>query len=178
MKVKTELLDSIGIERALRRIAHEIIETNKGVENLVLVGVVRGGVPISERLAQNIENIERIKIPTGKIDITEYRDDKDYIDLSGRVIASEIDFSVQNKDVVLCDDVLFTGRSVRAAIEGVFKLGRPRSIQLAVLVDRGHRELPVRADYVGKNAPTSKDEIVQVIFSQTEGNRALILSKN
>ena len=178
MKVKTELLDSIGIERALRRIAHEIIETNKGVENLVLLGVVRGGVPISERLAQNIENIERIKIPTGKIDITEYRDDKDYIDLSGRVIASEIDFSVQNKDVVLCDDVLFTGRSVRAAIEGVFKLGRPRSIQLAVLVDRGHRELPVRSDYVGKNAPTSKDEIVQVIFSQTEGNRALILSKN
>ena len=177
MKIKAELLDSIGIDRALRRIAHEIIETNKGVENLVLLGVVRGGVPISERLAKNIENIEKVKIPTGKIDITDYRDDKDDIDLKSKVVANEIDFSLQNKDVVLCDDVLFTGRSVRAAIEGIFKYGRPRSIQLAVLVDRGHRELPIRADYVGKNVPTSREEIVQVIFDDLEKNRAVILSE-
>lgn len=175
MKVKAELLDAIGIERALRRIAHEIIETNKGVNNLVLLGVVRGGVPICERLAQNIENIEKIKVPTGKLDITDYRDDKDFLDLSDKVRVTEIDFSLQDKDVILCDNVLFTGRSVRAAIEGIIKLGRPRSIQLAVLIDRGHRELPIRADYVGKNVPTSRDELVQVIFDDINGNRAVIL---
>ncbi len=177
MKIKAELLDSIGIERALRRIAHEIIENNKGVNNLVLLGVVRGGVPICERLASNIENIEKIKVPTGKLDITDYRDDKDFLDLRDKVRVTEIDFSLQDKDVILCDNVLFTGRSVRAAIEGIFKLGRPKSIQLAVLIDRGHRELPIRADYVGKNVPTSRDEVVQVIFSPTEGNRAVILEK-
>ncbi len=177
MKIKAELLDSIGIERALRRIAHEIIETNRGVNNLVLLGVVRGGVPICERLAQNIETIEGVKVPTGKLDITDYRDDKDFLDLRDKVRVSEIDFSLQDKDVILCDNVLFTGRSVRAAIEGIFKLGRPKSIQLAVLIDRGHRELPIRADYVGKNVPTSRDEVVQVIFSETDGNRAVILEK-
>ncbi len=177
MKIKAELLDSIGVERALRRIAHEIIETNKGVNNIVLLGVVRGGVPICERLAENIEIIEKIKVPTGKLDITDYRDDKDFLDLRDKVRVSEIDFSLQDKDVILCDNVLFTGRSVRAAIEGIFKLGRPRSIQLAVLIDRGHRELPIRADYVGKNVPTSRDEVVQVIFSEADGNRAVILEK-
>ncbi len=174
MNVKAELLDSIGIERALRRIAHEIIETNKGVDNLVLLGVVRGGVPICERLAKNIESIEKVKVPTGKLDITDYRDDKDFLDLRDKVRVTEIDFSLQDKDVILCDNVLFTGRSVRAAIDGIFKLGRPRSIQLAVLIDRGHRELPIRADYVGKNVPTSRDEVVQVVFDE-EGNRAVIL---
>ncbi len=174
MKIKAELLDSIGIERALRRIAHEIVETNKGVDNLVLLGVVRGGVPICERLAKNIEIIEKVTVPTGKLDITDYRDDKDFLDLSDKVRVTEIDFSLQDKDVILCDNVLFTGRSVRAAIEGIFKLGRPKSIQLAVLIDRGHRELPIRADYVGKNVPTSREEVVQVIFSE-EGNRAVIL---
>ena len=177
MKIKAELLDSIGIERALRRIAHEIIETNKGVNNLVLLGVVRGGVPICEQLAKNIAHIEKIKVPTGKLDITEYRDDKDFLDLSDKVRVSEIDFSLQDKDVILCDNVLFTGRSVRAAIEGIIKLGRPRSIQLAVLIDRGHRELPIRADYVGKNVPTSREEVVQVIFDDVDGNRAVILEK-
>ncbi len=175
MKIKAELLDSLGIERALRRIAHEIIETNKGVNNIVLLGVVRGGVPICERLAKNIENIEKICVPTGKLDITDYRDDKDFLELSDKVRVTEIDFSLQDKDVILCDNVLFTGRSVRAAIEGIFKLGRPRSIQLAVLIDRGHRELPIRADYVGKNVPTSRDEVVQVTFSEKDGNRAVIL---
>ncbi len=175
MKIKAELLDSLGIDRALRRIAHEIIETNKGVDNLVLLGVVRGGVPICEKLAKNIENIEKISVPTGKLDITDYRDDKDFLDLKDKVRVTEIDFSLQDKDVILCDNVLFTGRSVRAAIEGIFRLGRPKSIQLAVLIDRGHRELPIRADYVGKNVPTSRDEVVQVIFSESEGNRAIIL---
>ncbi len=175
MNVKAELLDSIGIERALRRIAHEIIENNKGVNNLVLLGVVRGGVPICERLAKNIFEIENVVVPTGKLDITDYRDDKDFLDLSEKVRVTEIDFSLQDKDVILCDNVLFTGRSVRAAFEGIFKLGRPRSIQLAVLIDRGHRELPVRADYVGKNVPTSRDEVVQVIFDSENGNKAVIL---
>ncbi len=174
MKIKAELLDSIGIERALRRIAHEIVENNKGVNNLVLLGVVRGGVPICERLAKNIEIIEKVSVPTGKLDITDYRDDKDFLDLRDKVRVSEIDFSLQDKDVILCDNVLFTGRSVRAAIDGIFKMGRPRSIQLAVLIDRGHRELPIRADYVGKNVPTSREEVVQVVFSD-EGNKAVIL---
>ena len=175
MKVKAELLDSIGIDRALIRISHEIIETNKGVNNLVLIGVVRGGVPICEKLAQNILNIEKIAIPVGKLSITDFRDDRDNLDLSTKVTTSDINFSISDKDVVLCDDVLFTGRSVRAGIDAIFKLGRPRSIQLAVLIDRGHRELPIRADYVGKNVPTSKDEIVQVIFNNNGENKAVIL---
>ena len=175
MNIKTELLDGLGIDRALRRIAHEIIETNKGVSNLVLLGVERGGVPISEKLSENIFNIEKMRVPVGKLSITDFRDDKDNLDLSTKVTVSDINFTLKDKDVVLCDDVLFTGRSVRAAIEAIFKLGRPKSIQLAVLIDRGHRELPIRADYVGKNVPTSKDEIVEVKFGGVE-NKALILT--
>lgn len=175
MRIKAELLDNIGIERALKRISHEIIETNKGVENLVLLGVVRGGVPVCEKLAKNIENIEGVKISTGKLDITDFRDDIEHAQLNSNITSNDIAFSVQDKDVVICDNVLFTGRSVRAAIEGVFKLGRPRSIQLAVLIDRGHRELPIRADYVGKNVPTSRDEIVQVTIDDNGDSKAVIL---
>ena len=174
-RVKAELLDSIGVERALRRISHEIIENNKGVDNIVLIGVARGGIPICERLAKNIESIEKTKINTGILDITSYRDDREVVDLDATLKLSKIDFPLQDKDIVLCDDVLFTGRSIRAAIEAVFKLGRPRTIQLAVLIDRGHRELPFRADYVGKNVPTSIEESVRVIFSEKDGNRAVIL---
>ena len=177
MNIKTELLDEIGIERALRRISHEIIEFNKGVNNLVLLGIARGGVPICMRLAENIKTIEKTEILTGEIAITNFRDDKDLLDLTDKDVESDINFSLQDKDVVLCDDVLFTGRSVRAAIESVFKLGRPRSIQLAVLIDRGHRELPIRADYVGKNVPTSKNEEIIVKFDQTNGNKAVIIDK-
>ncbi len=175
MEIKTVLLDSQAVDRALLRIAHEILERNKGAKNVVLLGVARGGVPVCQQLSDNILKIENIKVPTGVIDITLYRDDnrenKDAT-LSG----SKIDFSLEDKDVVICDDVLFTGRTIRAGIEAICKFGRPRTIQLAVLIDRGHRELPIRADYVGKNVPTSRDETVLVTFDKEKGNNAVILS--
>ncbi len=173
MRIKTVLLDDIAVNRALRRIAHEIIEKNKGVGNLVLLGIARGGIPVCERLAQNIFDIEGIKVTTCKLDVTSYRDDL----LGGQADISDnddISISLLDKDIVLCDDVLFTGRTVRAGIEAIIKKGRPRTIQLAVLIDRGHRELPIRADYVGKNVPTSKDEVVAVSFDG-EG-KAVILN--
>lgn len=163
MKVKTILLDEIAIKRALRRIAHEIIEKNKGVSNLVLLGIAKGGIPVCDCLAQNIYEIENVRVPIGELDITSYRDDlcDNKIDVTKKV---STEFSLRDKDVVLCDDVLFTGRTARAGIEAIIKRGRPRTIQLAVLVDRGHRELPIRADYVGKNVPTSREEVVSVCF--------------
>ena len=174
MEVKTILLDSLAIERALKRISHEIIENNKGVKNIVLLGIARGGIPVCEKLAANILNIEKVNVPIGKLDISLYRDDRSVSD-QAQVNGSEIGFSLIDKDVVLCDDVLFTGRTVRAGIEAIIKLGRPRTIQLAVLIDRGHRELPIRADYVGKNVPTSHDEIVSVSFDKNQGDKAVIL---
>lgn len=175
MEIKTELLDEQAVLRALRRIAHEIVENNKGVKDVVLIGIARGGIPVSELLAENIFNIENIAVPIGKLDITLYRDDLKGENMEAKLTATDISFSVENKDVVLCDDVLFTGRSVRAGIEAIFKMGRPKSIQLAVLIDRGHRELPIRADYVGKNVPTSNDEVVSVSFDKEKGSRAVIL---
>lgn len=177
MEIKTVLLDEIAIDRALKRISHEIIENNKGVSNVVLLGIARGGIPVCEKLAQNIFNIENVKVPVGKLDITLYRDDRAPSD-EARVTGSEINFPLADKDVVLCDDVLFTGRTVRAGIEAIIKLGRPRTIQLAVLIDRGHRELPLRADYVGKNVPTSREEVVLVKFDNINGNKAVILNGN
>lgn len=177
MKIKTVLLDGMAIDRALKRISHEIIENNKGVSNVVLLGIARGGIPVCEKLAANIFDIEKVKVPVGKLDITLYRDDRNP-KADATVTGSEISFSLQDKDVVLCDDVLFTGRTVRAGIEAIIKLGRPRTIQLAVLIDRGHRELPIRADYVGKNVPTSKEEIVLVTFDKNNGNNAVILNGN
>lgn len=176
MEIKTVLLDSIAVNRALRRISHEIIENNKGVGNVVLLGIARGGIPVCERLAENIYQIEKVKVPVGKLDITLYRDDIKDVQAEAKVTGSEIDFSLTDKDVVLCDDVLFTGRTVRAGIEAIIKQGRPRTIQLAVLIDRGHRELPIRADYVGKNVPTSREEIVSVSFDGA-GDKAVILKK-
>ncbi len=175
MNVKTILLDEQSIMRALRRISHEIIEKNKGVDNLVLIGIARGGIPVAHILQENIFKIESVNLPLGKLDVTPYRDD---IDDSKKCTGkfTEIDFSIKDKDVVLCDDVLFTGRTVRAGIDALIKLGRPRSIQLAVLIDRGHRELPIRADYVGKNAPTSREELVSVSISN-DLCQAVILTK-
>ncbi len=177
MEIKALLLDDIAIDRATKRIAHEIIENNKGVENVVLLGIARGGVPFSERLGENIYKIENIRVPIGKLDITLYRDDLAKANMDAKVTGSEIDFSLEGKDVILCDDVLFTGRTVRAGIEAIFKFGRPSTIQLAVLIDRGHRELPIRADYVGKNVPTALGEEVQVSFSKENGVKAVILDK-
>jgi len=173
MDVKTVLMDALAIDRALKRISHEIIENNKGVKNVVLLGIAKGGVPVCEKLVKNINEIEKISVPSAKLDITQYRDDNQNKDNSSTVNNDVC--SLQGKDVVICDDVLYTGRTVRAAIEAIFALGRPKSIQLAVLIDRGHRELPIRADYVGKNVPTSKEEIVCVEMSG--GKKSVILCK-
>ena len=173
MEIKTVLLDSIAISRALKRISHEIIENNKGVDNIVLLGIARGGIPVCDLLAENIYNIENVKVPVGKLDITLYRDDIKTVPDEAKVTGSEINFSIVDKDVILCDDVLFTGRTVRAGIDAIIKLGRPRTVQLAVLIDRGHRELPIRADYVGKNVPTSRDELVSVTINGID-NKAVI----
>ncbi|MBE5737999.1 MAG: bifunctional pyr operon transcriptional regulator/uracil phosphoribosyltransferase PyrR [Clostridiales bacterium] len=173
MDVKTVLMDALAIDRALKRISHEIIENNKGVKNVVLLGIAKGGVPVCEKLVKNINEIEKTSVPSAKLDITQYRDDNQNKDNSSTVNNDVC--SLQGKDVVICDDVLYTGRTVRAAIEAIFALGRPKSIQLAVLIDRGHRELPIRADYVGKNVPTSKEEIVCVEMSG--GKKSVILCK-
>ena len=164
---ETQVLDSGDVRRALTRIAHEIVERNKGAQKLALVGILRRGEPLAARLAAQIARIEGVEIPHGGLDITLYRDDFSVRAHSAR--ASTIGFDVTSKTVVLVDDVLFTGRSVRAAIDALLDLGRPASVQLAVLVDRGHRELPVRADYAGKNLPTSRSERVNVRLSELDG---------
>ena len=157
MKLKARLMDEAAMSRALMRISHEITEKNKGVEDVVLVGIRRRGVPISERIRDNIKKIEDATVPCGSVDIRFYRDD------------------LTHESVVLVDDVLYTGRTARAAIEAVFTAGRPRSIQFAVLVDRGHRELPIRADYVGKNVPTSRAELIEVRLPEFDGETGVYL---
>lgn len=173
MQIKTILMDSLAVDRALKRISHEIIENNKGVGNIVLLGIAKGGIPVCNALSKIIEEIEKVSLPTCEVNIAKYRDDNKKEQNSDGFILREKAFSIQGKDVVLCDDVLYTGRTVRAAIEAIFKIGRPKSIQLAVLIDRGHRELPIRADYVGKNVPTSKEEIVCV--KMAEGINSVVL---
>ena len=157
-----QILDSKEIKRALTRIAHEIIEKNKGVENLCLIGIQKGGVILAKRLASEIETIEDKKIDVGALDITFYRDDLNIKKEQPIAKITDITFSITDKAVVLVDDVLFTGRSIRAAMDALIDFGRPAYIQLAVLIDRGHRELPIRADYVGKNIPTSFNDQVDV----------------
>ena len=159
---KATLLDEAAVGRALRRISHEIIEKNGGCDDLCIIGIKRRGVPLAETIAANIERIEGVRIPVGTLDITFYRDDLTEIADLPTVKKTDIGVDVKGKTVVLVDDVLFTGRTVRAAIDAVFDQGRPEAIQLAVLVDRGHRELPIRADYVGKNIPTARTEMVKV----------------
>jgi pyrimidine operon attenuation protein/uracil phosphoribosyltransferase len=157
-----EIMNSKEVERALTRIAHEIIEKNEGVENLCLVGIQKGGVILARRLASKIEAIEGGNIELGALDITLYRDDLNLKKEQPLVKSTDITFSITDKTVVLVDDVLFTGRSIRAAMDALIDFGRPSSIQLAVLIDRGHRELPIRADYAGKNIPTSFYDLVEV----------------
>ena len=168
MKEKAQLMDEKAIGRAITRISHEIIERNKGIEDVVLVGIKTRGVPIADRISKKIEQIEGSKVDTGQIDITLYRDDLETINTDPVVNGSNIDFNINDKIVILVDDVLYTGRTVRSALDAVVDIGRPKAIQLAVLVDRGHRELPIRADYVGKNVPTSKDEIISVKLSEID----------
>ncbi|MCR5756968.1 MAG: bifunctional pyr operon transcriptional regulator/uracil phosphoribosyltransferase PyrR [Selenomonas sp.] len=172
---KTVLMDNEGIRRALTRIAHEIVEKNKGVANIVLVGIRTRGVPIAERLAANIEKIEGQKPPVGILDITLYRDDLSTLGYQPVVRPTELPVDITGKTVVLVDDVLYTGRTIRAALDAVIDNGRPKTIQLAVLIDRGHRELPIRADFVGKNVPTSSREVVSVQLENTDAAEQVVL---
>ena len=161
MKKKKNILDSTGVSRAVARISHEILETNKGVENLALVGIRSGGVILTQLIAEKIGQIEGTEIPIGIIDITLYRDDLSVGTHHPVLRSTEIDFSIDDKVIVLADDVLYTGRTVRAAMDVLMDFGRPKMIKLAVLVDRGHRELPIRADFVGKNIPTSRNDVIK-----------------
>lgn len=168
-------MDELAQSRALFRISHEIIEKNKGTDGIVLLGILTRGLPMAKRIRDNIKKIEGVELPLGSLDITLYRDDLTEISDMPEAKQTKIDFSVKDKHVILFDDVLFTGRTARAAIESVLKLGRPKTIQLAVLVDRGHRELPIRADYVGKNIPTSINELVSVKFEEFDGENCVKL---
>ncbi len=159
---KAEIMDENGIMRAVTRIAHEIIEKNKGVEDIYLIGIQRRGVPLAKLIADKIREVEGTEVPVGILDITFYRDDLSMLSEHPVVNGTEINFSVTDKIIILVDDVLYTGRTARSAIDAVMDIGRPRIIQLAILIDRGHRELPIRADYVGKNVPTSRNEVVNV----------------
>lgn len=175
MKQKAQILDEAGLNRALIRISHEILERNRGAGNLLLVGVRRRGGPIACRIRDNIRKIEGLDIPVGSVDIAFYRDDLSHLSETPELRRTELPFDVTDRDVVLCDDVIYTGRTARAAIEAVFSCGRPRSIQLAVLVDRGHRELPIRPDFVGKNLPTSHRELVEVRLPEFDGETGVFL---
>lgn len=161
-KFKATVMDTSAVGRALKRISHEILERNSGSDNICIVGVKRRGVPLAQIIADNIYNIEGKKIPTAVLDITFYRDDVEDGELDPVIHPCDIPFSVVGKNIILVDDVLYTGRTARAAMEAIMKFGRAASIQFAVLVDRGHRELPIRGDYVGKNIPTSKSEFIAV----------------
>ncbi|WP_088009211.1 bifunctional pyr operon transcriptional regulator/uracil phosphoribosyltransferase PyrR [Indiicoccus explosivorum] len=171
MTEKANILDEKAIGRALTRIAHEIIERNKGISECVLVGIKTRGAFLAKRLAEKIENIEGGRILTGELDITLYRDDLTEKTKNREPLVQQVDVThdITGKKVILVDDVLYTGRTVRAAMDAVMDLGRPAQIQLAILVDRGHRELPIRADYVGKNIPTSSDERIVVEMTETDG---------
>lgn len=169
MVEKAKLMDEKAIARAITRISHEIIEKNKGIEDVILIGIKTRGIPIANRIASRIEKIEGKKVSTGEMDITSYRDDLKKVQLDPIINGTNIKFDINEKTVVLVDDVLYTGRTVRSALNALMDIGRPKAIQLAVLVDRGHRELPIRADYVGKNVPTSKQEIISVELLEVDG---------
>lgn len=165
------LLDAGDMGRALKRIAHEIAERNRGVDDVVLIGIPKRGAPIARRIAEHLEAIEKTAVPVGSLDIALYRDD--YATHRAELQKSDIPFDITGKTVVLVDDVLFTGRTTRAALDALNDFGRPARVQLAVVVDRGHRELPIRADFVGKNTPTSREDDVQVLVSETDGEDAV-----
>jgi pyrimidine operon attenuation protein/uracil phosphoribosyltransferase len=169
------LLSAGDIARALKRIAHEIAERNKGVEDVLLVGIPKRGVPLAKRIATHLENIEGTPVAVGALDIALYRDD--FATRRAPLQKTELPFEVEDKTVVLVDDVLFTGRSIRAALDALNEFGRPARVQLAVLVDRGHRELPIRADFVGKNIPTAREEDVRVLLAETDDEDLVRIEK-
>jgi len=169
VQIKSFIMDKAQIERSIRRMAHEIIEQNRGVEKIRLVGIRSRGVPLANRLSEYLRLIEGQEIPVGILDITLYRDDLSTISYQPVIKGSELGFDIEDAVIVLVDDVLYTGRTVCAAIDALMDFGRPKQIQLAVLIDRGHRELPIKADYVGKNVPTSQEEIIKVEFEEIDG---------
>ncbi|WP_027307404.1 bifunctional pyr operon transcriptional regulator/uracil phosphoribosyltransferase PyrR [Caloramator sp. ALD01] len=177
MQIKAKLLDENSIRRTLIRLSHEIIEKNKGVSDIALVGIKTRGVPIAKRIAEFIKQFEGVEVPVGILDITLYRDDLTEKYEEPKINDTKIDFDIKNKKIILVDDVLYTGRTVRAALDAIVDIGRPKSIQLAVLIDRGHRELPIRADYVGKNVPTSLSEIVHVHLNEIDGEDVVLIAE-
>ena len=168
MEFKAQIMDEAAVQRSLARLTHEIIERNRGIDNILLVGIRRRGLPLAQRIAANMEKFEDAACPVGYMDITLYRDDLSEISALPDAGESEFPVAVTGRDVILVDDVIFTGRTARAAMEGIFTFGRPASIQLCVLIDRGHRELPIRPDYVGKNIPTSRDELISVTVPEID----------
>ena len=175
MEYKAALMSSEEVTRALKRISHQIIEKNHGLDNVCLIGIRTRGVPLARRLQKHIEAIEGVSVPVGELDITLYRDDLSRVSELPEVNGSSVDFSIEDMTVVLVDDVIYTSRTARAALEAIMKLGRPAKVQLCVLVDRGHTELPIRPNFVGKNIPTSVDEVVAVRLRETDGEDAVKL---
>jgi len=168
MKTKSKIMDVKAIERSMRRIALEIVEYNKSMENVYLVGIRSRGVPMADRLSRYLNEIEKLDVKTGIIDISLYRDDLSKVAENPVHNGTHIDFEVENAKIILIDDVLYTGRTIRAAIDAVLDIGRPKEIQLCVLIDRGHKELPIHADYIGRSVPTSSEEIIKVSFMETD----------
>lgn len=175
LRVKGRLMSASEVERTLVRLAHEIVEKSNGSENLALVGIKRRGIPLAERLSKLIAGIEKRPVESGVLDIQFYRDDLSTADVRPVVTPGSIGFDVNGRDVVLCDDVLYTGRTVRAAMDALFDHGRPRRVQLCVLIDRGHRELPIEATYIGKHVPTSSREIIEVKFQEVDNDEQVLL---
>lgn len=175
MEFKSILMNQEAVERTLMRMAHEIIENNQGVEQLCLVGIKTRGIPLAHRVAANIEKITGVKVPVGTLDINLYRDDLKQVTPDPILSSTDIPFSIAGQHVVLVDDVIYTGRTVRAAMDALFALGRADNIRLMVLIDRGHRELPIRADFVGKNIPTARNELIAVTLSETDGSTGVSL---
>lgn len=177
MKEAAVLMDDAAVKRAVTRISHEIIEKNEGLENIAIIGIQRRGVSMAKMIRENLEQIEGVKVPLGILDITFYRDDLSKLSAHPVVNGTHIPFDVNNTKIILVDDVLFTGRTIRSAIDNIFDMGRPACIQLAILIDRGHRQLPFRADYVGKNVPTSIHESIKVAFDDVDGLTNVVLNK-
>ena len=175
LREKAQLMSASEIERTIVRLAHEIVEKNNGADNLGLVGIKRRGVPLAQRLAKLLARIEKVEVPVGTLDITLYRDDLSTVGHRPEVRPAAMEFDIQDKNIILVDDVLYTGRTIRAALDALFDHGRPRRVQLAVLIDRGHRELPIEAGFVGRKVPTSNSEIIEVQFQETDGAEKVLL---
>ena len=175
MTPKTKIMDEVALGRAVGRISHEIMERNQGLEDVCIFGIKRRGVPLAKMLCDNIERFFGMRVPLGELDVTIHRDDLTDEDKRANAGQSELPCSIQDKTVIIVDDVLYTGRTARAALETVFAFGRPRAVQFVALIDRGHRELPLRPDYIGKNVPTAKNETVRVLFKETHGESGVYI---